>query len=598
MAARRYRIEQFLTVRSATDPVFSPDGREIAFLSDQSGVAQVWTVDEASGRAAQRTFHEEKVALVRYTGRGNELLFGIDSGGDERQQYHVMDGSGRERPLTADRSAIHAWGALTPDGGHLLYSANPGDPSHMHVHRVALDGGDVHTLLEGPGWRDVRACSPDGGRVVVQDCRDGMFHMRLLILDLETGAVRRFRAHDGAARFLSPQWAPDGGRLYLCTDQGRDWLGVAALDLAADRLDWLIRSDWDVEHIALSQDGWSLAFVTNEDGYSRLRVRDLETGADRAVPPHPPGIVQSVAWRPDGGALAFSLDGNCHPPGILLWTLDSGRLDPVVRSETAGITPGHLCEPALVRFAAFDGRRIPAFLHLPEGPAPVAGHPAVILVHGGPEAQYLPQYRADVQYLVDCGYAVLAPNVRGSTGYGNAYRKLDDVRLRMDSVEDLKYARLWLGARPEIDDGRIAVAGRSYGGFMVLSAVTRFPDLWAAGVDFFGIANWLTFFERTGPWRRKLRAVEYGDPETEAEFLREISPITHIDRVSVPMFVAHGLNDPRVPPYESELIVESLRRRGVHVEYLAVPDEGHGFHKLANRIRVFGAMAAFLDRHV
>lgn len=604
MTSPRYTIEQYLKVQSVTGPSFSPDGTKLSYLSDATGVAEAWTLDIASGAARQRTFHGDKVASIRYTGRGDELLFGMDTGGDERQQFYLIGQDGRERALTSDPTAIHAWGALTPDGARLVYSANPGDPANMHIHVLDVDSGEVRKLLEGPGWREVHACSPDGARVVVQDCRDGGFDMRLQILDLNTGIAEPYCPHDGKARYLSPQWSPDGECLYLCTDQGRDFLGVAVLALSTGTLDWLISPDWDVEDIALSKDGRQLAFVTNEDGYAWLRIRDLRTGEDRHAPSHAPGIVSSMVWRPDGQALAFTLDGSRQNAGIMQWTLGTlgtladDRLTPLTPSDTAGIARDHLSEPELIRFPTFDGRRIPAFLHIPSTDMPEGGFPAVIVVHGGPESQYLPQYRADVQYMVDCGYAVLAPNVRGSTGYGNVYRGLDDVRLRMDSVEDLMHARLWLGDRPDVNGDRIVVSGRSYGGFMVLAAVTAYPDLWAAGVEFFGIANWITFFERTGPWRRKLRAVEYGDPDTDADFLREISPINQVDRIAVPMFVAHGLNDPRVPPYESELIVDSLRRREVPVEFLTFPNEGHGFHKLENRIRVFGAVAAFLDRYV
>ncbi len=598
VSAPRYTIEQYLKVQSATGPSFSPDGQSLTYLSDRSGIAAVWTLDIASGEVRQRTFHAEKVGFARYTGRGDEILFGMDSGGDERQQFHLIDADGRERPLTSDPSAIHVWGALTPDGRRLVYNANTADPAHMRIHVMDLDSGESRLLQDGQGWREVHACSPDGSRVVVQDCRDGMFDMQLSILDIETGEPVPQCPHEGRARYLSPQWAPDASRLYLCTDQGLDFLGVAVLDTRDGSLDWLIQGRWDVEEIALSKDGRTLAYVTNEDGYSRLRIRDLDSGHDQPVPGHAPGVVQSLAWRPDGRALAFTLDGSCSNPDILLWTLDNDRVVPLTVSDTAGIAREHLTEPELVRFSSFDGLEIPGFLYGPAGPVPPGGHPAVILVHGGPEAQYLPQFRADIQHLVDCGYAVLAPNIRGSTGYGNAYRGLDDVRLRPDSVADLRHARLWLGARSDVNSSRIAVSGRSYGGFMVLAAVATYPDLWAAGVEFFGIANWITFFERTGPWRHKLRAVEYGDPEDDAEFLREISPITHVDRIAVPMFVAHGLNDPRVAPYESELIVENLRQRGVPVEYLTFPDEGHGFHKLENRIAVFGAVAEFLERHV
>ena len=593
-----HSIERYLAVQSATAPTFSPDGKTLAYLSDASGVAQVWTLDLETGVTTQRTAHTDKVALVRYTGRGGDMLFGMDTGGDERQQFHLIAEDGTERALTADPGTIHAWGALAPAGDRLIYTANPGNPAHMQVYELALDTGTARQVLAGTGWREVRAVSPDGRTVLLQDCRAGMFDMRLHLLDLATGTSRALCPHQGKARYLQPAWTPDGRGFYLCTDQGREFLGIAFCDPDTETLDWLVTPDWDVELLTLSGGGARLAYVTNEHGYSRLRVRDLASGTDRAVPDHPPGIIETISWRPDGGALAFSLDGSCHNADILLWTLDDDRLTPLTRSDTAGIPRADFVEPQLVAMSSFDGREIPGFLYRPAGPQPPGGYPAVIYVHGGPESQYRPQYRADIQHLVGRNYAVLAPNVRGSTGYGNHYRSLDDVHLRMDSVKDLRQFRLWLGDLPDIDAGRIAVSGRSYGGFMVLAAVTTDPDLWAAGVEFFGIANWITFFERTGPWRRTLRAVEYGDPDRDADFLRSISPIHQVDRIAVPMFVAQGLNDPRVPPHESELIVSRLRARGMPVDYMTFPDEGHGFYKLANRIAVFSAVADFLDRHV
>jgi dipeptidyl aminopeptidase/acylaminoacyl peptidase len=224
--------------------------------------------------------------------------------------------------------------------------------------------------------------------------------------------------------------------------------------------------------------------------------------------------------------------------------------------------------------------------------------PAIINVHGGPEGQVRPWFNGIVQYLVSCGYVVLEPNVRGSAGYGYSYQSLDDVRLRMDSVADLRHAALWLGQMGLADPQRIAVMGGSYGGFMVLSAVTTYPDLWAAGVDIVGIANFVTFLENTGPWRRKHREAEYGSLEQDREFLEQISPIRAVERITAPMFVVHGANDPRVPVGEAEQIVSALRKREVPVEYLRFEDEGHGLVKRANRLVAYPAIARFLGKHL
>jgi dipeptidyl aminopeptidase/acylaminoacyl peptidase len=253
--------------------------------------------------------------------------------------------------------------------------------------------------------------------------------------------------------------------------------------------------------------------------------------------------------------------------------------------------------PQLVRYPAFDGRQIPSYLFLPRGVA--AGRlPAVVHVHGGPEGQARPHFDPVWQYLAASGYAVVVPNVRGSTGYGYEYQSLDDVRLRMDSVADLAATVRWLDEEGIADPRRIAVMGGSYGGFMVLAALTTYPDLWAAGVDIVGIANFVTFLENTGPWRRKLREPEYGSLENDREFLESISPIHHVDAITAALFVVHGANDPRVPVGEAEQIVSALRARGVSVEYLRFENEGHGLSKRANQVEAYPAIARFLDDQV
>jgi dipeptidyl aminopeptidase/acylaminoacyl peptidase len=255
-------------------------------------------------------------------------------------------------------------------------------------------------------------------------------------------------------------------------------------------------------------------------------------------------------------------------------------------------------EPTVERIESFDGLAVPVFVYRPKVKPPVSGYPAVVIVHGGPEAQWTGTFRADVQFLLAQGIMVVAPNVRGSTGYGRPYQHLDDKDLRMDSVADLKEVRLWLGRLPDVDETRIAVFGRSYGGFMVLAALTEYPDLWKLGIEFYGIANFETLLETTGPWRKHLRAVEYGDPVADKALLARISPIRKIDRIRVPLFMAQGLDDPRVPPSESEMVYAALRGLGRPVEYLRIPHEGHGFARLENRQTVFGALADFLARHL
>ncbi len=267
----------------------------------------------------------------------------------------------------------------------------------------------------------------------------------------------------------------------------------------------------------------------------------------------------------------------------------------VTASDHAGLDPSTLVEPTLEHVRSFDGLDVPTFLYTPRGLRAGERAPVVVWVHGGPEAQFNPYFSAVIQFLVGHGYVVAAPNVRGSTGYGKRFSHLDDVEHREDSVRDLAAVNRWLRARPDVHPDRIAVLGGSYGGYMVLAALTLDPDLWAAGCDIVGIANFRTFLERTASYRRALREAEYGSLARDGELLDRISPIHHVDRIRAPLFVIHGANDPRVPVSEAEQIVEALRARRQRVEYIRFENEGHGIFRRENRVRAYGELVRFFD---
>jgi dipeptidyl aminopeptidase/acylaminoacyl peptidase len=386
----------------------------------------------------------------------------------------------------------------------------------------------------------------------------------------------------------------------VLSNYARQFLSLAYIDLTTKEMTYLTNTSWDIEKLAMAHDGKRMALVTNEDGYSLLEIFDVSHGWEQrqslVVPALPKGVVEEITWSQDGTRLAITLNCADDSPGIWIWDVETGTLWRATPSSLGGIPQTSFVSPSLVRYPTFDGREIPAFLYLPH--EKVEQLPIVIYVHGGPEGQSLPTFNPVIQYLVARGYAVLAPNVRGSTGYGYEYQSLDDVRLRMNSVADLQYAALWLQESGIADPRRIAVMGNSYGGFMVLAALTTYPDLWAAGVDIVGVANFVTFLENTGPWRRKMRESEYGSLENDREFLEQISPIRSVDRIKAPMFIVHGANDPRVPVGEAEQVVNALRARQVPVEYLRFEDEGHGLFKRTNRLIAYPAIARFLEEQL
>ncbi len=588
-----YEFGRYLKIRSAYGAGWSPDGHRVSFLTDITGVPQVWEVPAGGGWPDQLTFHEERVTGARYSPVEERLLYSVDAGGNERMQLFLLDG-GEERDLTRDPGSIHYSGGFSPDGRRVAYTATRRNGTDFDVYVQDLDGGDGEPgepglVWEVAGYHTVADWGPDGSFLIVSRHRSNLDN-DLYLLDLATGKPRLLTPHEGSARSLGVNVTPEAGSLYLATDQDGDFLRLARLDLSTLDLEYLTPDDHDVESVELSRDGRYLVAARNVEGYSDFM---LFSGRGRRMPTPetPTGIIGGFSFSPDSRRLAFTLTGPDRNPDVWVLDLPAGEPRRLTRSSTAGIPRSTFRRPGVVRYPSFDGLQIPALFYEPQG----RDAPVVVSVHGGPESQSRPLFAPVTQYLLDRGYAVFAPNVRGSTGYGKRYTHLDDVRLRMDSVKDLACGAEWLRERGH---ERIAVMGGSYGGFMVLAALTEYPELWSAGVDIVGIANLVTFLENTGSYRRALREAEYGSLERDREFLESISPIHKADLIQAPLLVIHGKNDPRVPVDEAEQIVEKVRATGGAVEYLLYKDEGHGLAKLKNRLDAYPRITAFLDRHL
>ena len=571
----------YAAIESASAPAFSQDGRTLFHLRG-AGLAQVWALDLDTGGARPLTRHDERVALLRRAPTDDRLIYGIDAGGDERQQLWLLDGP-IPRALTANPAAIHAFGAWHPDGARIGLTANDRDEAHFDI--LALDVATgaqtrlwhgTHEVLPGP-WH------PAGDRMIVLVDRSSGDQRPIVVhLDGQAQPVPRTRP----TRFASLRW--DGDALMGLTDaEGRDWMALCRIDPeSGDVTEAFAPPGRDVEAWALSPGGTLLATIENDRGYAILRIGP--PGADRPAVALPPGLVQDLAWSPDGATLAFAHAAPTQPMGLFLWR--AGQVRP------AWAPPCELPvqDFSLVEWHGADGRTVPGWLALPPGPVPTAGHPAVVWVHGGPAAQARAAFRPDMQALLAQGYAVLMPNVRGSTGYGRTAMESDDREHRLDSVHDLAAGARWLGAQPGIDPARIAVMGQSYGGYMVLAAITEHPELWRTAIDFYGIADFVTLLAATGPWRRAHRTDEYGDPMRDRALFDRISPVHHANRIRAPLLVLHGTRDPRVAITESEQIVAALRARAHPVTYEVFDYAGHGFVRPNDRTRVFTAVAAHL----
>jgi dipeptidyl aminopeptidase/acylaminoacyl peptidase len=467
---------------------------------------------------------------------------------------------------------------VSRDGRFLAYATNRRNGRDFDIVVRELESGEERAF-ELEGYALVESVSPDGRYVVAVRGNERAGDSDLFLIELETGAVEHVTPHEDAAEYGLTVWLGDSSGFYASTNEGRDTAAIARYTIGGG---WeVVRdSEWDLACYG-DDAGRRLVVVANEDGYSRSE--DLPLPGD--------GVAEHFVFSPDASRVAFGFSTTTEPQQVWLHDFESGESRKL--TDLGRVEDG--VEPSLHRFESFDGESIPVFLFVPEGEGPF---PVVVTIHGGPEGQWQPWYSggfgAFTQYLVSRGYAVAAPNVRGSTGYGKRFEHLDDVEKRLDSVADLASLHAWLAARPEIDGSRAVVYGRSYGGYMVLAALAFQPELWAAGIEFVGISNLRTFLENTSEYRRAVREREYG-PLSDPELLERLSPWSRLDAIRAPLFIEHGRNDPRVPVSESEAIHAELVRRGVRCELVIYEDEGHMVEKLVNRIDSFERATAFLD---
>ena len=620
----RYDIERYLNVRSASGADLGPGGR-LSFLLDTTGTPQVWSVDGPLEWPEQHTFYDERVTFVDSSPEYSEAVFGMDEGGNERAQLYRLDfESGRITNLTDRPEAKHRWGGWNGDGERFAFASNRRDESVFDVYVQGRDetGDDAEMVYEGDGWLSVAGWSPSDDRLIVHEAHSSFDH-DLYTLDIDSGELTHHTPHEGDVRYASPEWGPDGESIYLVTDRESDTLRLARLDLSTDEFTVVVGGGedvpdgdasgggaasakpgpdgWNVDGVAIHEESRRVVYSRNVDGYTELTVGELTSPHqidEFPAPDLPDGVAGGVSFGPNGDRFAITATGSTSNANVYVVDVVTGETERWTNASTAGIPRETFVEPELVHYPTFDGRQIPAFFSVPETETPADGYPVVVDIHGGPESQRRPSFASVKQYLLNGGYAVFEPNVRGSSGYGKAYSGLDDVENRMDSVADIRAAVEWLHDHPEVDPDRIAAMGGSYGGFMVLATLTEYPELWAAGVDIVGIANFVTFLENTGDWRRELREAEYGSLADDRAFLESVSPINTIESIESPLFVLHGENDPRVPVGEAEQIVEQASEQGVPVRKLIFEDEGHGFSKLENRIEAYRQIVEFLAEHV
>ncbi|AWI85787.1 peptidase S9 prolyl oligopeptidase active site domain-containing protein [Alloyangia pacifica] len=594
-------MSDYVALPEAGGASLSADGSQMAYLSNASGLNQIWLCDMQDGRPSgptrQITELSERVVSVAFAPRGRDLIYTTDCGMDERYQIWLISGTeGRPRPLTTALGRVHVWGCWSADATQVAFASNERDPRLMDIHVMDLATFERRRVWEGAGHVEPLAFAADG-RLLLRDCRRSMRDQDLLWLDPGTGVATPALPHAGPAQYLSVKLDPDARGALVLTDQGCDAPRLCRADFTAQTLTPLHEvAGWEIEKVVLSPDKTSAACVVNRDGLLRIEMVDLATGTATDLGAPGGGVIGALAFAPGTRRLILDFASPTEPGALWGWSAADGFTR--LFADIAARPVASHCTPEVLRFDSFDGLAVPYFLYTPAGTPPEAGWPVLFLVHGGPESQWKAQFRADIPHHLQNGIMVVAPNVRGSSGYGRRYCAADDLEKRMDAVQDLIALRDHIAARPDTDAARIAVAGQSYGGFMTLAAMTEAPEKWRCGIDIYGISNFPTLMMTTGPWRQVLRAAEYGDPVRDAELLRQISPITRIDRIAAPLLIVHATDDPRVPIEQGEQVLSALRGLDRPVDYLRIEHEGHGFSRRANKSCVFETIATFLARHL
>ncbi len=583
-------LRELLEVSWALPADISDDG-DVLVRWNVPGSFQLYIVSPGDGDPVQVTDLAEPVTGLFVPG-SDRILLSVDEGGNERAQLYLLDRApgATPEPLVVEPEFLHLTPSFSSDGRTLAYTCNRRNGRDLDVYLRSLETGDERRVFSG-GYCEVAGFSPDGRWLGVLQLTGRTGDNDLHLVDLVGGKTILVAPDEHDALFGAPAWSDDSHAFLFATNSGRDHAGIARFEIETESWSYVIEDAWDL-HCAGDRHGRALVVHANEEGYSRLELYDPDTLSLRSRVELPDrGMVETLVLSPDGSRLAF---GFSSPKTTWdAWLVDTATFEPrrLTRSPT-GVPENELVAPTLHRFASFDGESIPYLVYRPVSDEPA---PVLLEIHGGPEAQRRPMWIPLVQYLVGHGFAVVQPNVRGSTGYGKRFEHLDDGPRRLDTVRDVAALHDLLSADTRLAADQTVLYGGSYGGYMVLACLAFEPERWAGGVAVVPISSLVTFLRNTSEYRRAFREREYGSLEDDLEFLVEASPITHVDRIRAPLLLIHGANDPRVPLGEAEQIHHALVERGIRSELLVYDDEGHGLQKLTNRLDAYPRAVAFME---
>ena len=579
---------------------FSPDGRSILIQSDATGVLNAYALPIDGGAAQPLTASPTNAVFSGTYLPDGRVIVTSDQGGNELDHVYVREADGTLRDLTPGDKVKADYSGLSPDGKTMYVTSNARDESVFDLYAFDTTTLEGRLILENPGMF-ISAVSRDGRWVALTKPVTSA-NADVYLVDLQNpGEPRLITEHQGNIAYDVYDFTPDSSGLVLATNEHGEFNQAWTYDLASGRTAPLIQADWDVMFVFWSPSGRYRVSAINADAKTQLTILDTQTNQPVVFTGLPDGDVGGVRFSPDEQTVAFTVVSDTSPSDIFVASLADRQARRLTHALNPAIDENQLVEATIVRYEGEGGVQVPAVLYRPRGASAEHPVPAVVFVHGGPGGQTRRGYSAMIQHLVNHGYAVLGANNRGSSGYGKTFFHMDDRQHGEADLRDIVAGGQWLRDQDWVADDQVAVMGGSYGGYITAATLTFHPEAFEAGINIFGVTNWVRTLESIPPWwgaQKDALYDEMGDPATDAERHRRISPLFHAGNIRRPLLVVQGANDPRVLQVESDELVAAVRANNVPVEYVLFPDEGHGFLRRENRITAQEAYLRFLDQHV
>lgn len=599
---KQYTIEQFMATTRVGGAAFSNDEKEILFHSNQSGIFNVYGIPVSGGKAKQLTNStKESTYIVTAFPNDARFLYAQDKGGNENSHIYLKELDGRERDLTPGEKTKANFLKWSLDRKSFFFSTNARNPKFFDIFEMAIADLAPELIYQDETGYQFGDISNDRKFIAFKKPGETTADSDVYLYNTETKEMKNVTPHTGNVGNDPQEFNVTSKYLYFLSNEDGEFLYIARYDVSNGKREVVEKTPWDVLFVSFSRNGKYRVVATNEDARTKVRVYEEASGKPVELPPLPEGDISGIVVSDNETKMAFYHDGARSPANLYVYDFGTKDLARLTNSLNPEINPNDLVDGRVVRYKSFDGLEIPAILYQPRGASGQSKVPAIVKVHGGPGGQARMPYNASTQYLVNHGYCVLDVNNRGSSGYGKTFFLADDQKHGREPLWDCVEAKKYLATLGYVDDEKIGIMGGSYGGYMVLAALTFKPEEFNAGVDIFGVSNWVRTLQSIPPYwesERKSLYSEIGDPTKQEKMLREISPLFHADKVTKPLIVLQGANDPRVIKPESDEIVDAIKKKNGIVEYVVFDNEGHGFTKKANEIRAYKAILDFLDKYL